>query len=96
MTDREIQLKGFGVQLEEWENKIADLKAKAQESRTAQPPEHLEKMDRLQQKTDRIRKSLEETTGKTEIDWEKERKNIEHAFDDLNQEYRETWAFFYH
>ncbi|MFO7984545.1 MAG: hypothetical protein R6U38_01665 [Desulfatiglandaceae bacterium] len=96
MPDREIQLKGFGVQLEEWENKLADLKAKARESKTPQSPQYLERIERLQQKTDSIRKSIQETEGKAEIDWETERQSFEHAFQDLDEEYRQVWVHFYH
>jgi len=98
MTDRDISIKGISNQLDEWEEKLVDLKAKAQESKTEETDVHVEKIDTLHQKTLQLREKLNRVGEREhhEIDWEKEIKAIEHALNDLDEEYRQTWAYIYH
>ena len=96
MTDRELTLKGYSTQLDEWEEKIADLKARAQEAKTEETAVHVEKIETLHQKTRRLRENIHKIQGGHEIDWEKEKEAIEQALKDLDEEYRQAWAHFYH
>lgn len=98
MTDRDISIKGISNQLDEWEEKLVDLKAKAQESKTEETDVHVEKIDALHQKTRELRDKLTRVGEREhhEIDWETEIKDIERGLKDLDEEYRRTWAYIYH
>jgi DNA-binding transcriptional MerR regulator len=98
MTDRTISIKGIGNRLDEWEEKLVDLKARAQEAKEEEKDVHVEKIDTLHHKTRQLKQKLNQMEEKAhhKVDWEKELKAIEHALKDLDEEYRETWAYIYH
>ena len=96
MPDRDISLKGYGTKLDEWEEKLVDLKARAQEVKSEQKAIHVEKIENLHHKTRQLRDKLGKIEDRHEVDLEKEIKEIDHALKDLDEEYRQTWVHFYH